>query len=586
LAWAVFALDPAQYSVSWFQDAWIPNSDKDSYNSIIFTELSTSTWYWAVVNEQFLDPNAGADDYVPNWSVSYAPPNCDSPSLDDSNATPIRQLQIDYFNYTRLSNKDCLDVYSNIFQSDYADLIMVTADPPAAMLNDYSSTLLAWSESRNADTSEWLCAQALNCSGGGNVPYGAAIYGYTYLDTPGPPCNFKALDKTPDSWTNFGHSIEYCLARPQPSNCKLMMNTLLTKVVIGANAGIVAIMLVCLLVYRRDIKRSLSCFGDVIASYLEHEEESTEGMCLADKNQFRKMLETRGRPRRVELMKRRWHHTMGTTRRLSLQFLLGSATFTAFVGLCCTLDRASRKMHLDISAAGLSSLGWGSTTTSRSLELNVQPRSTDYRVTEVAIMSNLPQLFLTFIIYISTVALTEMTQAASYARFAMEPKKLRVSNPAEQRGVYFWGMPARWAIPNLVIGTLLQYVVSQTIVPFAVQIRREYNQGTYTTGDSVYLTDLAYSPLAIVVTFAVMLVFAVFILGLSFMRLPGPMPMASGSSLALSAAVHPLVHLPPDAARRKVKWGVVGRGYDDDHLVHCSFSIDDAEELEQGDMAL
>jgi hypothetical protein len=497
----------------------------------------------------------------------------------------IEQIQSNFSSFIRLANRDCLNVYSNLYQSTYTDLIMVTSDPPIVESNNATNSLLAWGQSRNTDTGQWLCATPQNCTGVGNIPYNMPIYGGTFDDRPGTPCDFKKLNKDPERWTNFGHPIQYCLARPSPSYCDLMMNTVLTKAVIEANAAALAIMLLFLIAYRKEMNEFLSCPGDVIASYLNREEVTTQGMCLSSKAEVETFWQFRGRAAVVETKKHRWYHTMTTSRCFLLIGLIFVGVLVSFIGLVYSLYHAKQELHLDISPSGLLNLGFGSAIASMALNLNVQSAygATSYRVSILAVISNLPQLFLTITTFVCTVALIEMAQAASYSRFALKAKTLRVSNPTgAQRGLYFFGMPVRWAIPFLALGAVLQYVVSQALLPISV-VTDNPNGPNGDTGST--FDDLAFSPLAVVVSFVMMVVFAAFILGLCSRKLKGPMPLASGSSLALSAAVHPL-RTQPEATSCKLKWGVVGRAYHDDTVVHCSFSADAVEHLQLGDRAL
>jgi hypothetical protein len=459
--------------------------------------------------------------------------------------------------YTRLENEECLKTYSSIFPPDFADLIMITSDV------NTTNPLLAWDITRGYDTNNWLCAGPQICQQL-YPPINQPIYGMNPVkDLPGGTCDFKSLEKNPSAWTNFGHPIEYCLARPTEDVCTLYMNQILMGVTIGANAGILAIMLFCLTLYWSEISKSLSCFGDVVASYLDREDANTMGICLADKRNIEQFLRNPGRPILLTKSTRRWHQTISRERRYSFSILLGAGLLAAVILLWYSLYIVKFDRRIPLTSRNLWNLGFGSATTSQALEIDIQLFGAESsRLTVLAIIANTPQLFLTVFTLWSNAALNEMNQVAQYVRFAFKSKTLRVSNPAgKQRGTYLLGMPYRYAIVLTLVTTLLHWSMSQCLVVFMVK--------DTTSDGNTFLEDIAFSPFAIIICFVSVILFAATLIGFGLQKLPGPMPLASGCSLALSAACHQSIARDSDAAYKPVRWGVVAML---DTVQHCSFT--------------
>jgi len=164
---------------------------------VLYVNLTTTSYYWLLVTEDFL---TGAP-----YNASNVPPEYDSQSYLDTESlapTKIQSMQRHASNYSVLGLKDCLHTYSDIYVSTYSDVIMISSDR-----NDTNS-LLAWDVSLS-DSSSWLCAPVKNCED---------IESMSGTDT---MCDFKALEKDPSKWTSFGHLIRYCLARQVDLNCSL-----------------------------------------------------------------------------------------------------------------------------------------------------------------------------------------------------------------------------------------------------------------------------------------------------------------------------------------------------------------------------
>ena len=318
-------------------------------------------------------------------------------------------MQSEAASYTVMDPKNCLKAYSNIYISTYSDVILVSSDK-----ND-SNSLLAWDDSFSL-TSAWLCAPTT---------------GFVDIEAPSGTdvvCDFKALEKDPSTWSTFGHPIKYCLAQQDLLDCTLEMSSSIMIVVLVTNAILLIIMASILTILRSVVQQALDCFGDVLASCLEVEDEHSLNMCLADKTRIEHFLTLRARGQASPFHRtpRRWYNAMTRGRIAIVAVLLIGGFIAVVICVAYALYIVHSDRKLAITWVGLLELGFGSTSVSGELDMNLQGSSMD----ALAVQSNIPQIFLAIIALVVNDAFIEMTQAASYARFAVSRKTLRVSVPA------------------------------------------------------------------------------------------------------------------------------------------------------------
>ncbi|KAF6834613.1 hypothetical protein CMUS01_06085, partial [Colletotrichum musicola] len=91
---------------------------------------------------------------------------------------------------------------------------------------------------------------------------------------------FKA---TPDNWKPFKSVVKECYSQATDEHCKIKFSQLLCWVVVAVNLLKVALML--LIAFGRG-ESPLLTVGDAVASFLEHTDETTRGMCLKTKQGF------------------------------------------------------------------------------------------------------------------------------------------------------------------------------------------------------------------------------------------------------------------------------------------------------------
>jgi hypothetical protein len=401
------------------------------YNSIMFVQIS-STWFtWMLVTADFL----GGD----NFNATYLPPSCFS-ALSEAfppALSKVLSMHAQVPNYKRLNAVDCLKVYSDLHPTTFSDVIMVSGD------SNSTNSLLAWDTSLNFDTAQWLCSGPRYCGG-----YDNSLSTFA--------CDFSQLEKNPSSWTNFGHPVQCCLAQPENEPCRLLLEPRLTILMIVANTLILVVMVVSLTCYWHKLKHTLTCFGDVLASYLSSEESISDGMCLADKQHIDSYWTSRGRPVHLDSGKRKWQSIMSLRRHRILLGLFFIGLLACTICLSYVLYIVTSDRHLPISFSGLWQLGFGLNTKTSALLTNLDGPPASF-----AMISNIPQLFLAIVTLVTNAAFVEMTQADEYVRFLTKRATLRVSTPSgKQRGTYLLGIPSRYAVSVCRLGMPSRYAVS------------------------------------------------------------------------------------------------------------------------------
>lgn len=197
-----------------------------------------------------------------------------------------------------------------------------------------------------------------------------------------------------------------------------------------------------------------------------------------------------------------------------------------------------------------------------------------YHPVAMAIIANIPQIFLAIIYLMYMGIMTCMFLAADWSKFAFKAQTLMVSTPlGSQRGTWLLGAPLVWGISLLALQTLLHWFVSQSL--FMVQTTVFDKDGkplvfnpAVAYNDFSKVSNCGYSPIAIicsVVAAGILLLSAVVFM---LRRFPaGAPPVVSTCSGAISAACHPMLR-DEDMAYKELRWGVSG-GFPNG-IGHCS----------------
>ncbi|KAL4912065.1 hypothetical protein BDW62DRAFT_195499 [Aspergillus aurantiobrunneus] len=192
------------------------------------------------------------------------------------------------------------------------------------------------------------------------------------------------------------------------------------------------------------------------------------------------------------------------------------------------------------------------------------------------LVSNTPQLAVSFLYYCLNDSLTRYLLAADYNKFAICRRPLRVSFPrGEQRSTFYLTIPYRFAIPSLGAFTLIHWFVSEGL--FYVQVLPYGLDAQLVPSEALITCGVSTIPLITGLLLGVALFLIVSFMGTIDFK-SSRMPLALGRSVVVSAACHP-PRLDLDAAYKPVQWGVVG--YDvDAEFPHCSFTSEEVKEPE------
>jgi len=189
----------------------------------------------------------------------------------------------------------------------------------------------------------------------------------------------------------------------------------------------------------------------------------------------------------------------------------------------------------------------------------------------MVLLANTPQVILSTLYFMYNAIYTAMVSEDEWQRFSHQRKALRVTSPeGEQRSTYFLSLPYRYAIPLIVISSIMHWLVSQSIFLASVVITDENGIDT-----GAGFTTCGWSSIAIIFVIFVgsLMILTAFAMG--FLRLKGTMPLAGGCSAVISAACHP-PSTDAHASLLPVKWGaVIGVGEAEGEVGHCTLTSEE-----------
>lgn len=172
----------------------------------------------------------------------------------------------------RLNTAECLIEYGDAFQSSRGNLLVIIGKPQGNRSDGHiqfykdAKVLVGSSpETYLPQPFGWMCRREV------------VDAAHTCEDL---LIEFRA---TPDMWIPFSGGVRECYSQPTTEHCKLKFSHLLCWIVVAVNLFKVALML--LVAFGRG-ESPLLTVGDAVASFLEHADETTKGMCLKTKHDF------------------------------------------------------------------------------------------------------------------------------------------------------------------------------------------------------------------------------------------------------------------------------------------------------------
>jgi hypothetical protein len=216
----------------------------------------------------------------------------------------------------------------------------------------------------------------------------------------------------------------------------------------------------------------------------------------------------------------------------------------------------------EISFMYLWTLGFGTLSTNSLMFWN------DYNIDEpilsMVLLANTPQIILSLLYFLYNALCTSIHSENEWQRYSYQRRPLRVTAPTgQQRSTYFLSLPYRYAISLMVVSALLHWLVSQSIFLASVTVVDEFDAPL----SDAQITTCGWSSIAIISVIIVGGLMLIVAFATGFRRLKGYMPVARGSSIAISAACHPH-ELDKKASILPVQWGAI----DEEEPGHCTLT--------------
>ena len=266
---------------------------------------------------------------------------------------------------------------------------------------------------------------------------------------------------------------DYCLSERIPERCSYNGNIPIVAVVIVCNAIKAAVMLLVAF----GIKGGpLITIGDAVESFLQHPDETTKGMSLANReqieNEWSKADHEELQPQKPQtttlLSRQRWSEAASRKRWLYTMGLLTIALLAVTGLLAWACEKLRRDYNLDIISVGFAKPSAVTVINGWAFAYGFSPAQ---QVVASVLVANVPQLILSFLYLNLNGLLTSIFSAMEWSDFVLERKTLRVSNPkGAQRSTYFLQLPYKMGVPLIVVSGLLHWLVSQSI--FLVVVAR------------------------------------------------------------------------------------------------------------------
>lgn len=534
------------------------------------------------VNEAFVDPSATSFDLLKESS--------------GNNELEVKLASYMFLNtqsLERLSTSACIEAYAQVYQVAHGNLLLVapnnrgnfTQDPAA----EYEDVIPpGYYGDRRFEAFRWVCGdRASDCK-----------------------LHISTLQREAATWQPFGYPVEYCLSERIEQHCHLEYSAHILLIV-----GFMGILKFATMLYVTIgiHDTPLLTIGDAVASFLTIPDGNTKHLCLLDKSlkgykagtigrmrgQARCGLDGAARPPIAFHYRRKYRFSAASIPRL---LIFGTTFAGALTMNILFFVGAFRNSNLSFRQAWNSGFGkpspgsildWHSGTHSDS---KTWARQSTMDLMQAIIVSNIPQIILSFLYLNYNGLMTVMSLAREWARFSVRRNGLRVSTTRKgaQRSTYFLQLPYRFGLPLLVLTGLLHWLLSQSIFLTylqPVELVSPFLDPDYAAAhpdDIRYPYDYqtpeisqGFSTIASFVTMIVLTILLLWITVVGFMRLPSSMPVVSSYSAAIAAACHTTPEeLGQDTAEAEIMWGEtsdVGSG-----IGHCAFSMHEVREPQEG----
>ena len=516
-------------------------------------------------------------------------------------------------NYSqRLNASDCIDAYAVTFVSQRRNLLAITQPvagstrmSPSCAFSDHQqnesyvqprwngSSVLAFENQLDNSVMNWLCngydayvsfklfqpacdrakAQSL-----------LAENGTWYLR----PLDIGLFSHGTSISAMESYPVEYCLSEDKiPQRCTLQYVSYLLGAVVACNIiKVICMIAAAFLLWDLD-EPIFATVGDAVASYLERPDENTVGWCLMGRKEAkawrRNQLEQQKQalynpPMRNRLFsatsKTRWFTTVGLC---TLYLVVGIVLLILSVG-------GARSAY---TVSQIWALGLGDVNSHTNLGIS---GNTTAGLLRDVLVANSFQLALSTTYFLYNSLYTAQCSAIEWASYTIKRRPLRVTYPrGQQRSTYWLQLPYTYGLLLTTFLMLMHFLISQAI--FLVRVQWYTEAGILSK--SFYISDVGFSPLAILVSCCVGALLILFQVGNSLRPLKANIPLHGNNSVAISAACHPgtrsendqgvlFRHPEANMALRTVMWGAMVQPKGENERGHCSFTADQVEMPERG----
>ncbi|KAL5384274.1 hypothetical protein DPSP01_005420 [Paraphaeosphaeria sporulosa] len=519
------------------------------YNSLVFVSLSANNYYYTIGAADFLEGASynltgplQTSSGSPYWTLSALPGiNYDTSTTQvyyrdktrvDNLYKYYDQIQKNASAWERLSNSDCIQAYSNVFLTGRRNVVLISSEKNTTnSVLDYGISEL---DNGGMDNNWWICSKVQD---GGNVK-----------------CQPDDLKAKADNWTVWGYPIDYCLSEKIEDVCEVEFSMDIMVVVIIFN--IIKVIAMTWVLLRYNAEDILTTVGDSVSSFLEREDVTTRGMCLALWRDIDHAWRSPGNGVLYQPSRQCWAKAVSAGKwTFFILMMLASFALIAFFGgwgFVHTKDRGN-----SLSPSSLWELGFG-----RAHQDAVVIYDTVTSLVGVALLANIPQILLASVWLLYMGILTSMFLAADWAAFGTKGQRLMVKNArGEQRGTWLLGAPLAWGLPLLILQVILHWLISQSIFLISLNIHDPDGTLTKYRKEGPRFLNCGYSPIAIIFCIVASLLLMLSAIALAFRRFPqGAPPVAATCSAAISAACHlPYGMLKHDSLYGNMKWGQCGQ---------------------------
>ncbi|PUU76457.1 hypothetical protein B9Z19DRAFT_1194721 [Tuber borchii] len=513
------------------------------YNSAVHTLLTANDFEIYIVTKDHFEPGAytntsshvfmpfGIDHAADRWT--NADVQLFYSMLEGSNTGTER--------YEDLEPSECAKRYNTDFLSTNRNLFLITSHTSNATDND---TLLDYVYLYPGDVSpsRWMCRDG---------PVGVSKIGDL--------CNTNELVSNVTRglpWQmDLGRvglissvgviEISGCKSERTEENCKVQFSLGIMIAVICCNLVKACAMVMTVV---RSREPTLVTLGDAIDSFLRTPDQTTIGICYADRRFIEKEWGWRMRTGPREWNQKgaqRWWTSASKRRWITPMFFCSIAIVItgALLGMGIGQERTSVKTDIK----SLWARGFGKLSSFSLVTIPFQNK------TQAILLANLPQTILSFLYLTYNSLFTCMLLGHEWSLFSHHYRTLRVTSPRPgQRSTYWLQIPYTYAIPLMTLSGLLHWLTSQSIFLARVDIWDPF--GTAVTRR---ISTVGYSCIAIIFALPLGVLALVTAIGMGYRPFAAEITAVGSCSAAISAACHASEADLEGIVGKTVRWGDV-----------------------------